>query len=414
MSDRILVLDTETTGFSPYADRVVEFAAVEVLPRTGAVGKRLRRLVNPGRSIPERVVHLHGITNERVRNEPAFGALADELTEFVGGATLAIHNSRFDVSMLNAELARAGRPRLEELGVRIVDTVAVARSVYPLMPGHSLDSLCRHLRISLAERAQHGALLDALLLAKALPQMASDYDAWMAGDDEAGSPELDRFEGALSAYCEALLGSIDSNTAQGSDAGLSRVATALRWVDAQREVLTERCEALIEAASWCDKRVLAYRKQREWTSWKAAAEGLLLNMDLSSYTIANTSQVVTPLVAVPEASFLATLEPIVNCVDVLSSPHCVARATIALSNARDTLATQRQTLRAGLLRYVDAGYFPQRASVKVSPRTTIDYRKAVAERACGADLEPYRLSNTSLTLRSRSAAACRLLFGTAA
>jgi DNA polymerase-3 subunit epsilon len=414
MSDRILVLDAETTGFSAYADRVVEFAAVEVLPRTGAVGKRLRRLVNPGRSIPERVVRLHGITNERVRNEPAFGALADELTEFVRGATLAIHNSRFDVSMLNAELARAGRPRLEELGVRIVDTVAVARSVYPLMPGHSLDSLCRHLRISLAERAQHGALLDALLLAKALPRMASDYDVWMAGEDEAGSPELDRFEGSLSAYCDALLGSIDSSTAQGSDAGLSRVATALRWVDAQRGLLTERCEALIEAASWCDKHVLAYRKQREWTSWKAAAEGLLQNVDLSSYTTASTSQVVTPLVAVPEASFLATLEPIVNCVHVLSSPHCVARATIALSNARETLATQRQALRACILRYVDAGYVPQRASVKVLPRTTIDYRKAVAERACGADLEPYHLSNTSLTLRPREPAACRLLFGTAA
>ena len=129
MSDRILVLDTETTGFSPYADRVVEFAAVEVLPRTGVVGKRLRRLVNPGRSIPERVVRLHGITNEKVRNQSGFGALADELTEFVRGATLAIHNSRFDVGMLNAELARAGKPRLEELDVRMVDTVAVARSV---------------------------------------------------------------------------------------------------------------------------------------------------------------------------------------------------------------------------------------------------------------------------------------------
>jgi hypothetical protein len=247
-----------------------------------------------------------------------------------------------------------------------------------------------------------------------LPRMATDYDAWMADDDEACSPDLDRLECALPAYCATLLGSIDRSTPRGTDVGLSRVATALRWIDTQRDLLTQCCEALIGTASWCDKRVLAYPKRREWTNWKAAAEALLPNDDLSSYTTANTSHVVTPRVAGPEASLLATLEPIVHCIDMRSSPHCVTRATIAVSNARDTLATQRQALRADLLRYVEAGYVPQRARVAVLPRTAIAYRKAVNERAWGADLGPYRLSCTSLTLRPREPAACHLLFGTAA
>jgi DNA polymerase III epsilon subunit-like protein len=82
MPKRVLVLDTETTGFSPEHDRIVEFAAAEVQPRTGVVRSDLHRLINPCRSIPSTAVRVHGITNDKVANQPTFREIADEIAAF--------------------------------------------------------------------------------------------------------------------------------------------------------------------------------------------------------------------------------------------------------------------------------------------------------------------------------------------
>ena len=97
-------------------------------------------------------------------------ALAGELSGFLRGSILAIQNARFDRRVLDAELARSGQPSLADLNVRIVDTLEVSRSLFPLRAKHSLDAICDRVAIDRADRAEHhGALVDARLLAATLP-----------------------------------------------------------------------------------------------------------------------------------------------------------------------------------------------------------------------------------------------------
>jgi DNA polymerase-3 subunit epsilon len=81
-----------------------------------------------------------------------------------------IHNANFDVAFIDQELARAAREGLSHHGVRVVDSLALARDVYPGQRV-SLDALCKRLEVDNSARTAHGALLDAGLLAEVYIRM---------------------------------------------------------------------------------------------------------------------------------------------------------------------------------------------------------------------------------------------------
>jgi DNA polymerase-3 subunit epsilon len=161
---REIVLDTETTGLSPLdGHRVIEIACVEIddlIP----TGRSFHTYVHPGRDIDPEAERVHGISLASLSGKPRFSdpEVADALQAFVGEARLVAHNAGFDRDFVNHELALAGRALFPE--ERWVDTYALAQQRYPGLH-NSLDALCKRLRISLAERVKHGALIDAKLLA---------------------------------------------------------------------------------------------------------------------------------------------------------------------------------------------------------------------------------------------------------
>jgi DNA polymerase III subunit epsilon len=159
---REVVIDTETTGLDPTdGHRIVEIACLELIHHV-PTGRKLHRYVNPERDIPADAMAVHGLDAEFLAEHPVFAAIADEVTAFIAGDRLVIHNAEFDVAFLNAELARLGRP---PLAGPFVDTLAVARSRFPGAP-NSLDALCRRFAIDLAAREKHGAEIDCGLLAE--------------------------------------------------------------------------------------------------------------------------------------------------------------------------------------------------------------------------------------------------------
>ncbi len=159
---RYVTLDFETTGLYPErGDRIVEIGAVEIVGRKP--GESFHRLVNPERPIPEEVVRIHGITDEKVKDAPRFAEVVDELLAFLDGAAIVIHNASFDLKFLQAELARVERPFPADAPV--VDTLDHARRRHP-GERNSLDALCDRYGIDRSERTLHGALLDARLLAE--------------------------------------------------------------------------------------------------------------------------------------------------------------------------------------------------------------------------------------------------------
>ena len=69
---RQIVLDTETTGLEVKSGhRIIEIGCVEIIDRR-ITERRFHRYVNPGRAIDLGAIEVHGITNERLANEPAF------------------------------------------------------------------------------------------------------------------------------------------------------------------------------------------------------------------------------------------------------------------------------------------------------------------------------------------------------
>lgn len=159
---REIVLDTETTGFKPEeGHRVIEIGCVELINHV-ATDNHFHVYINPERLIPEDATRVHGITDERVANEPVFAAVVDAFVDFIGDSPIIAHNASFDAHFLNWELVLAERPKL---GNEIIDTLTMARRKFPGAPA-TLDALCRRFGVDNSGRTFHGALLDAQLLAE--------------------------------------------------------------------------------------------------------------------------------------------------------------------------------------------------------------------------------------------------------
>lgn len=173
---RQIVLDTETTGLEPsQGHRIIEIGCVEIKNRRHTE-RQYHQYLNPERAVDEGAFDVHGISNDFLTDKPRFGDIAHDFIEFVRDAELIIHNAPFDVAFLNAELKRLGPDwgQVEDF-CRIVDTLALARSMHP-GKRNSLDELCRRYAIDNSQRQWHGALLDAGILLDVYLAMTSGQE----------------------------------------------------------------------------------------------------------------------------------------------------------------------------------------------------------------------------------------------
>ncbi|MBK6827648.1 MAG: 3'-5' exonuclease [Chitinophagaceae bacterium] len=99
-------IDLETTGINLGTDRIVEIAIVKIL--TDGTRSIKRKLINPEMPIPKASSDVHGITDEMVKDAPAFKQVAHEMKQMLDGCDLAGYNSnRFDIPLLMEEFLRA-------------------------------------------------------------------------------------------------------------------------------------------------------------------------------------------------------------------------------------------------------------------------------------------------------------------
>jgi DNA polymerase-3 subunit epsilon len=179
---RQIFLDTETTGLSPDSgDRIIEIGCVEMVNRR-LTGHHLHFYINPQRANHEDAVKIHGLTDEFLADKPVFATLADEIIAYCSGAEIIIHNAGFDIGFLDAELKRLGKGRFREHVVSVIDTLVMAREMFP-GKSNSLDALCRRLEVDNTHRTLHGALMDAELLAEVYINMTRGQDALLMDAD---------------------------------------------------------------------------------------------------------------------------------------------------------------------------------------------------------------------------------------
>ena len=173
---RQIFLDTETTGlYADKGDRIIEIGGVEMVNRK-LTGAHFHHYLNPGRDSHEEALRIHGISNEFLRDKPAFAAVADDLLAYLAGAEVIIHNASFDLGFLNQELALLGRPPVSQVLASVTDTLVMAKEMFP-GKRNSLDALCDRLSVDNSGRTLHGALLDAELLADVYINMTRGQDA---------------------------------------------------------------------------------------------------------------------------------------------------------------------------------------------------------------------------------------------
>lgn len=153
LDDEFVVFDLETTGFSSKNDKIIEFGAVKI--KDGEIIDRFSKFVDPKRSLPAVIIELTGITDEMVRGQETIETVLPEFMEFAGDATLVAHNANFDISFIKKNLRDKGI----ELKNQVLDTVPLTRFLYPELKRVKLNTVAKHLGISLENH--HRAVDDA-------------------------------------------------------------------------------------------------------------------------------------------------------------------------------------------------------------------------------------------------------------
>src|SRR5699024_11096389 len=162
MNEKYVVIDLETTGHSPVnPDKIIEVGIV-VIEKNG-ITQEYSTFLNPERPIPPFITNLTGITDTDVREAPVLRDKAAEITAMFKNSYLVAHNVPFDLGFLNEELAASDFPELHN---PVLDTVELARILYPQAPGFKLGQLADYLGI--AHDAPHRAITDAHMTAKLL------------------------------------------------------------------------------------------------------------------------------------------------------------------------------------------------------------------------------------------------------
>jgi DNA polymerase-3 subunit epsilon len=155
-----VALDTETTGLFPIMHRLVEVGAVR-FRLDGQELATFQMLIYPEIPIPKDVQHVHGITNRMVRGKPTIEHVLPQFIEFLGHheTILLAHNAPFDLGFLAMALTRL---RITYPPHYLLDTLDMARRLYPAWPSHSLEYVATRLKV--ANRAEHRAFSDARLV----------------------------------------------------------------------------------------------------------------------------------------------------------------------------------------------------------------------------------------------------------
>jgi len=169
----LAIVDLETTGTRPAADRITEIGVIEV--DGFEVVSEWSTLVNPGVAQPAEVQALTGITRDMLQAAPRFSELAAALLERLEGRLFIAHNARFDYGFLRREFDRAGI----RFHARALCSVKLARRLYPREAGHDLDSLIE--RHGIACRARHRALGDADVVWQFLRTAAREHGREVLG-----------------------------------------------------------------------------------------------------------------------------------------------------------------------------------------------------------------------------------------
>lgn len=165
--DTFVVFDVETTGLSAVYDTIIELAAVKI--QGGEIIDRFESFANPHHQLSATTINLTGITDDMVENAPEVEEVLQKFHDWTSDCILVAHNASFDMGFLNVgykkiNLVKAQNP--------VIDTLELARYLYPEMKNHRLNTLAKKFDVELTQH--HRAIYDAEATGYLLLKMLKD------------------------------------------------------------------------------------------------------------------------------------------------------------------------------------------------------------------------------------------------
>ena len=172
-----MVVDIETTGFSPLTCRIIEIGAVRV--ENGQITDRFSTFVNPKVPIPFRIEQLTSISDSMVMDAPTVEQVLPDFLEFCKGAVMVAHNADFDMGFIMENCDQLGIPH----DFTYVDTVGMARFLLPALNRFKLDTVAKAVGVPLQHhhRAVDDAECTAFIFTKFV-EMLSERDIFDVGE----------------------------------------------------------------------------------------------------------------------------------------------------------------------------------------------------------------------------------------
>ena len=160
---KFIAFDLETTGIKPQFDQIIEIGAV-LFDGAQAV-KGYGTLIDPSVPIPPDASAVNGITDDMVKGKPRFTDAIAEFTDFCGDLPLVAHNAPFDFKFLVDDIKR--HQTVAPKGI-VLDTLPLARKIFPGLPNYKLGTLVRHFNFPSGtfHRAEEDSAYCGLLFAK--------------------------------------------------------------------------------------------------------------------------------------------------------------------------------------------------------------------------------------------------------
>ncbi|WP_043933323.1 PolC-type DNA polymerase III [Bacillus sp. EB01] len=165
--DTYVVFDVETTGLSAVYDTIIELAAVKI--RDGEIIDRFESFANPHHRLSATTINLTGITDDMVENAPEVGEVLERFHQWADDSILVAHNASFDMGFLNTGYKKIGLGKAKN---PVIDTLELARFLYPEMKNHRLNTLAKKFDVELTQH--HRAIYDAEATGYLLLKMLKD------------------------------------------------------------------------------------------------------------------------------------------------------------------------------------------------------------------------------------------------
>lgn len=153
-----VALDLETTGLNPQNDKIIEIAAIKY--DNYNIIDSFHTLINPKIEIPSYITSINGISNDMVKTKPTIEQVFPKFIKFIEGLPIVAHNAGFDGKFIKySSLYLCNKDIIDNV---FIDTVKIAKKLYPQLPNHKLETIKNFYRLNLKS---HRAYDDTLVAA---------------------------------------------------------------------------------------------------------------------------------------------------------------------------------------------------------------------------------------------------------